>query len=199
MKNINKLIVLEGIDGVGKTTIAHELKKILKKKGIPVILYEDYEIKHTNFNVLKPLVKKMPIVGSHLFYLSSAIYKSQVISKLLKEKWVICDRYYFSSVAYHKTNGSNLEVSSLNDILLPDYGFLLTVDESIRRKRIMQKTHITKSDLIPKKPGLTPYVMENYLKEMNLIEIDNSISIKETLQTIIEIIFKNAEHKKIMP
>jgi dTMP kinase len=192
----NKLIVFEGIDGVGKTTIAYELKKILKKKGIPVILYEDYEIKHTNFNALKPLVKKMPIIGSHLFYLSSAIYKSKIISKLLKEKWVICDRYYFSSVAYHKTKGSNLKVSFLNDILSPDYGFLLTVDESKRRKRIMKKIHITKSDLIPKKPGLTPYIMENHLKKMNLIEIDNSISIQETLEKIVKIIFNDVKYKK---
>ena len=36
------------------------------------------------FNSLKPLVKKIPIAGSHLFYLASAIYKSQEIKKLLK-------------------------------------------------------------------------------------------------------------------
>ena len=49
MKYKNKLIVFEGIDGVGKTTIALELKKVLKRKGVPVIFYEDYESKHSGF------------------------------------------------------------------------------------------------------------------------------------------------------
>lgn len=85
MKLKNKLIVLEGIDGVGKTTIALRLKKLLKQRRIRVVLYEDYELKHPGFNPLKMLVKKIPITGSHLFYLASAIYKSQEIKKLLKK------------------------------------------------------------------------------------------------------------------
>jgi len=184
MKSKNKLIVFEGIDGVGKTTIAFELKKILKKKNISVILYEDYELKYSNFNILKPLVKKIPITGSHLFYLASAIYKSQVIKKLLKNHWVICDRYFYSTNANHKARGSNLIIGPLTDLLKPDYGFLLTLDEKIRQKRIKQKLHITKLDLAPKKIGSLPYKMESLLKKMDLINIDNSISIEETLKTI---------------
>ena len=161
MKYKNKLIVFEGIDGVGKTTIALELKRTLKRKGIPVIFYENYELKHPGFNPLKPLVKKIPITGSYLFFLSSAIYKSQVIKKLLKKHWVICDRYFYSTMAYHKAKGSNLKIQPLSDLLKPDYGFLLTIDEQIRQKRARQKSYITKADLVPKNRGSFPYKMEN--------------------------------------
>ena len=184
----NKLIVFEGIDGVGKTTLALELKKDLMNKGIPVIFYEDYELKHPGFNSLKPLVKKIPITGSHLFYLASAIYKSQVIKKLLESHWVICDRYFYSTNANHKARGSNLIIPKLDDLLEPDYCFLLTLDERIRKQRVKQKTHITKLDRVTKKVGSVPYKMEYLLNKMDLIRIDNSAPIKETLKTIISVI-----------
>ncbi len=189
MKSKNKLIVFEGIDGVGKTTIALELKKALKNKGIPVIFYEDYESKHPGFDPLKSLVKKIPITGSHLFYLASSIYKSQIIKKLLKKHWVICDRYFYSTNAYHKAKGSILKTQPMDDLLKPNYAFLLTIDEKIRQKRVKQKLHITKSDLITKKVGSLPYKMENLFKKMKLINIDNSVSIKKTMEKITSLIF----------
>ncbi|KKQ02926.1 MAG: hypothetical protein US18_C0008G0014 [Parcubacteria group bacterium GW2011_GWB1_36_5] len=189
MKSRNKLIIFEGIDGVGKTTIALELKKVLKDRGISVVFYEDYESKHPNFNPLKPLVKKISVTGSHLFYLASAIYKSQVIKKLLKKHWVICDRYFYSTNASHKAKGSNLKIGPLTDLLKPDYGFLLTLNEKIRQKRVKQKLQITKMDLIPKKRGSLPYKMENFLRKMGLINIDNSVSFEETIKKIISLIF----------
>ena len=188
MKSKNKLIVFEGIDGVGKTTIALELKKVFKREGLPVIFYEDYEQKHPGFNALKPLVKTIPVTGSHLFYLASAIYKSQVIKKLLKKHWVICDRYFYSSIAHHKARGSNLKMGRLKDLLKPDYAFLLTLDETTRQKRVKQKEKITKSDLVFKKQRSFPCRMENFLKKMDLINIDNSTSIKETVTKISSLI-----------
>ena len=197
MKQKNKLIVLEGIDGVGKTTIALELKKVLKKKGISAILYEDYELKHPGFNPLKLLVKKIPIAGSHLFYLASAIYKSQVIKKLLKKHWVICDRYFYSSVEYHKAKGSKLQIQPLNDLLKPDYGFLLTLNEKTRQKRVKQRSKITKSDLVSKQIGSFPYKMESFLKKTDLINIDNSVSIKEAMDKITSLIFRKNRKNNI--
>lgn len=188
MKLKNKLIVFEGIDGVGKTTIALELKKILKRKGIPVIFYEDYELKHPEFNTLKPFIKTIPIAGSHLFYLASAVYKSQVIKKLLKKYWVICDRYFYSTNAYHKARGSTLKIQSINNLLKPDHAFLLTLDEKTRQKRVRQKPQITKSDLVPKKIGSFPYRMENFLKKMKLKKIDNSTSVEKTVEKIVLLI-----------
>jgi dTMP kinase len=190
MNSKNKLIVFEGIDGVGKTTIALELKKALKKKGIPVIFFEDYELKHPGFCPLKPLIKKIPITGSHLFYLASAVYKSQIIKKLLEKHWVICDRYFYSTNAYHKARGSNLKIQGMNDLLKPDYAFLLTIDEKIRQERVKQKLHITKADLIPKRVGFFPHKMESFLKKMDLVNIDNSVSVKNTIKNILSLIFK---------
>jgi len=180
----NKLIVLEGIDGVGKTTLALELKKLLQKKGHRVILYEEHESKYPGFNSVKNLVKKMPISGSHLFYLASSVYKSQIIEKLLKKYWVICDRYVYSSNAYHRAMGSKLKVSGPLGIVKPDVAFLITINENIRMSRIKTKRNITKADRVPKRKGSLPYRMEKNLKSMGLVEIDNSGSLENTLNKI---------------
>ncbi len=190
MKNKNKLIVFEGIDGVGKTTIAVVVKKLLRKKGNPVVLYESYEKKYSNFNKLKPFIKTIPVNASYLFYLSSSVYKSHIIKKLLERNWVICDRYFYSTIARHGAEGSTLkiDIDSLG-IIKPDYTFLLTIKEKIRRERIKYKKHITESDLVPKIPGCFPYKMEKLLKKMNLIKIDNSGSLNETISKINHFLF----------
>lgn len=65
-----KLIVLEGIDGVGKTTISKILQKELLKNDIPTIRYEEHENKNKGFNKIKPFVKRgVSINSSLLFYL----------------------------------------------------------------------------------------------------------------------------------
>ena len=109
---------------------------------------------------------------------------------MLKKHWVICDRYFYSTNANHKARGSNLRIVNLIDLLKPDYAFLLTVDEKIRQKRVKQKLYITKADIVPKKVGSLPYQTENFLKKMRLINIDNSVSIKETVKTIVSLVFK---------
>ena len=190
MKSKNKLIVLEGIDGVGKTTVAKELKRLLRKKRIPAVLYEDYEKRYSPYNKLKPFMKNAPTAASHLFYLSSSVYKSHVIKKLLKRYWVICDRYVYSTMARHKALGSNIKinVSSL-EITKPDYAFLLTVKEKVRTERVKQKERIMKADLVPKIPGLIPHKMEILLRAMRLIQIDNSGSLDETMNKISRFLF----------
>lgn len=193
----NKLIIFEGIDGVGKSTLSVELKKKLVHLGVKTIFYEEYEKKIKNFNSLKPFIKstvaKSSIDSSLLFYLSSALYKSVVIRKLLKKSWVICDRYIYSTMAYHQTRGASKKIiSSIYDfgILKPDFVFLITVDESIRKHRVRNKGLIEKDDLIPKKIGNIVYNTEKYLKALKLKEISNNESLDKTVASILEIITK---------
>ena len=65
---------------------------------------------------------KNSIAGSHLFYLASAIYKSQKLKNYLKTLGHL-DRYFYSTMAYHKAKGSNLKISLISDLLKLDYGF----------------------------------------------------------------------------
>lgn len=186
-----KLIVLEGIDGVGKTTISKILQKELLKNNIPTIRYEAYENKKKGFNKIKPFVKKdVPINSSLFFYLSSGIYKSEIIQKLLIKKWVICDRYVYSTLAYHKVRGADLSMVNLNNlpIIIPDFNFLIKLEEKTRITRVKNRKSSEVQDFKPKTPHNLIGKMEFELEKFKPIIIDNSLNINDTLKKIIEFI-----------
>lgn len=193
----NKLIVFEGIDGVGKSTISLAIKDKLKTLGIKAVLYEEHERKIKNFNILKPFIKsvvaKTSINSSFLFYLSSAVYKSTIISKLLEKQWVICDRYIYSTIAYHNVNGASKKITSnLKNlpILKPDFAFLITTKDSIRINRIKKRKVIKKEDLIPKKYGNRVHQTEAELLKLKLRKINNNGTFEQIVTSILEEITK---------
>lgn len=188
----NKLIVFEGIDGVGKTTLAHELKKALTSIGIKTVLYEDTEDTISGYNLLKPFinneVKKKNINASLLFYLSSSLYKSELIKGLLKNQWVICDRYVYSTIAKHLALGCEKKlIPNLNSfpIIKPDYSFLVTVDEKTRLARLKLRSVNTKADLIKKTKSTLGYKMEKELKKLKLKPLNNTLPLYRSINNII--------------
>jgi dTMP kinase len=191
----NKLIVFEGIDGVGKTTLSKLLQDRLVKQGVKTVRYEDIEEKNSGFNQLKPFIKtQAPINSSLLFYISSAIYKSQQIEKLLKHNWVICDRYIYSTLAYHKIR--NADMSLIPDVKkiplrLPDFLFLLKVNDNIRLKRIKARSNNT-DDLKIKTSKNLVGKMEKELEKFKPIIIDNSyltsVDVIENIYAIVNIL-----------
>ncbi len=139
----NRLVVFEGLDGTGKTTLSKELNKELLKHGVPSVCFEDLEDKNGGFNAIKPFVKNTaPIDSSMFFYIASAIYKSESIKSLLREQWVVCDRYVFSTFAYHQALGADLSLLpklSRLPIVQPDFYFLLRTEEPVRIQRLRSR------------------------------------------------------------
>ena len=174
----NKLIAFEGIDGVGKTTLSKLLRDRLVKQGFKIVRYEDIEEKNSGFNQIKPFIKtQTPINSSLLFYIASAIYKSQQIEKLLKHNWVICDRYIYSTFAYHKIRKADM--SLMRDmkklpIQLPDFLFLIKVNDDIRLKRTKFRSNNNAYDFKIKTNKNLIGKMEKELERFKPIIIDNS-------------------------
>lgn len=187
----NKLIVFEGIDGVGKTTLSKLLQNKLVKQGFKAVRYEDVEEKNSGFNQIKPFIKtQTPIDSSLLFYTSSAIYKSQQIEKLLKYNWVICDRYIFSTLAHHKIRNADMSLIpniKKMPIRLPDFLFLIKTNDDIRMKRIKTRSNNNDYDFKIKTNKNLTEKMEKEFEKFKPIIIDNSYS---TPTNIIEKIYK---------
>lgn len=118
-----KLIVLEGVDGIGKTTIAKELTDRLCREGI--------EARYTREPGGLPVTEG---IRMHIFKYGHSIKKSQqfylfhacrIIHFLDKIKplldkgiHVICDRFYLTSIVYQKEFLNIIEATS---DLLGDY------------------------------------------------------------------------------
>ena len=105
-----KLIALEGLDGVGKTTQAQLLAHYLAHLGLPVILTREptngffgQKIRQIIINGRQGLT---PAAELDLFLADRREHVQQVIQPALADgKTVITDRYYFSSMAYQGALG----------------------------------------------------------------------------------------------
>jgi dTMP kinase len=190
----NKLIVLEGIDGVGKTTLAHALVEELKSKGIDAVCYEDVEDAFSVFNQTKQKVKESAVIEAQFyFYLASAIQKSSHIQDLLNKQWVICDRYVYSTYAYHIVKGmSAMHMPTIETlpILTPDLALLLVLDEQTRQERVRQRVDNDVYDYELKTPESVLGRFETELKKFGLKELDTNDSLLNIAHGILNDLFK---------
>jgi len=108
--DFGKFIVLEGIDGAGKTSVLQEIKKFLNKKDIHVVatrepggtklgeklrvhlLYSDLEI--------MPEAELFLMLAARIQHLEEVVYPA-----LKQGSWVVSDRFTDSTYAYQGGGG----------------------------------------------------------------------------------------------
>lgn len=171
----NKLIVFEGIDGSGKTTLIKQLKKYLKNQK-KIIICQGLG----SSSIGKP-IRKLFLYQENLSpntrYLISLANMTQtkeelVIPALLKGYIVLVDRWYDSTFAYQSDDinldsGDKILTSKIiNHFLIkPKLTFYLDIDPKIGLKRNQtQLNH--KLETIEQKP-ITYFqnVRKNYLNQ----------------------------------
>lgn len=143
---VGKFIVFEGIDGAGKTTQAKLLAEKLREKGRKVIMTaEPTELESGKElrRVLGGVIKKTDCQIAAMFTLDRIAHNVDPeigIEKILSEGTdIICDRYYYSTLAYQGSVTDYGWVKSLNtecpEIRHPDICVFLdlTPEESMRR------------------------------------------------------------------
>jgi dTMP kinase len=100
-----KFVVIEGLDLSGKSTQVGLLEKILRKRGVDVISTRE----HTRDGLVGQLIEKIvnrqgklpPIALQLLFVADRLDHLERVVLPAIKAgKIVICDRYYWSTIAY---------------------------------------------------------------------------------------------------
>ena len=146
MATRGKFIVFEGTDGSGKSTQMRLLAEYLTGKGVPV--YTTHEPTESPFGaLLHDCMAKRIETSEHaiaaLFAADRLDHIENPVSGMLKKLGegytVLCDRYYFSSLAY---NGGFVPlewVEELNrpamELLRPDLVIFLdvTTEESMKR------------------------------------------------------------------
>jgi dTMP kinase len=132
-------LVLEGLDGAGKTSIADRLRSFLEEKGIST--HYTYE----PFNTLYVDALKKHYNEYRDAYLDALTYaadrlvhaRMDIIPYLERGYVVICDRYYYSSAAYQSAQGAPIEwVLEINKYApKPDLVIYLDVDPEIGLSR----------------------------------------------------------------
>lgn len=139
-------VVLEGIDGCGKTTI-------IKK------LYECYSCLNEHFiekiqfpyqdNYSYPLIKKY-LSGKEqvksdvihlLFSINRRIQQDTIKRYLRQDKMILCDRYIHSGIAYSIENGLSYDwcIKVDKDLIQPDIIFFIDTSPEVCESRIKQR------------------------------------------------------------
>ena len=140
-----RFIVLEGIDGAGKTTQIELLAKKLRDEGRTVEITAEPTASVSGGllrDALGGIVDRTPSEMAALFVLDRIFHnvnKNGIIAMLDKGIDVICDRYYYSSMAYQGSLTDFEWVKSMNincpDIVKPDLCIFLDLSpkESLAR------------------------------------------------------------------
>ncbi len=142
-----KLITFEGIDRCGKTTQARLLKRNLDQLGTKCLLTSEPGSsgqlgKALRELLLDPGIERDEVTASLLFAADRHEHIKKVIKPALESgRWVLCDRFADSTLAY-QGGGGNVAKSILNTLAeiavgdcKPDLTFLLTLDTNKRSKR----------------------------------------------------------------
>lgn len=126
---VKQFIALEGISGSGKT----ELGKLLSQQ----ISAQYYTTPPEAFRLSRKDIDENACLESRfLFYLASVVHASYEISKILKTRSVVCDKYIWSTICYHTTLGLNIKIPQWATYIQPDHTFLIVCDNNVRLKRL---------------------------------------------------------------
>lgn len=115
-----KLIVFEGTDGTGKTTQRDLLGRYLQDRGYPVIITKEPTNGPYGMQIRDLYNHRNKYSREEELDLFLADRRQHVtdllLPSLLLGKIILCDRYYFSTVAYQGALGLNPEtILTLND------------------------------------------------------------------------------------
>lgn len=188
-----KFIVLEGIEGSGKTTLRKFIKMFLKKNGVKKILFTREPGSTPICEKLRLLIKEKKIneiiideTEILIFYAARVQLINTFIKPVLsKGFWVIGDRHNLSSLAYQ---GKNTLTNFLSKTLLnnfqPDLTIYLDIKPEIGLKRILYRKNnidrIEKKSLVFFKQVRKRY-LENILNDKKIKKIDASQSVYKVM------------------
>jgi len=171
-------IVLEGIDGCGKSTHARLLADWFKKQGRGV--YRTAEptksvIGKTVRCILAGELEVKPKTLALLFTADRMEHLDEIEAALDEGKTVVCERYLYSTVAYQHAQGVDWQwLLELNrDVLKPDIAFLLDIPVGEAGDRF------TGEEVFERK-GFLKEVKKNYELFPGLAKIDASGSVENT-------------------
>lgn len=198
-------LVIEGIDGAGKTTLIKSLLKALRKKGITPLLTREPGGTKTGKQIRRILLEKAitaptPLTEILLYYADRSQNISENIKPALRKgKWVISDRYWASTLAYqHGGRGTGKKfIDSLTLEICgkcqPDVWILLDIpikESQARLNRQEQKDRFEEEKLIFHKKVRTYYLQLAKNHPEKWLVLSGSKSQKELVEKILKYLIK---------
>jgi len=178
MKPRRIFVSIDGVDGVGKTTVA----KLLAADGS----FRFHKSPAGPFAQLREEVDAHATpLERYCFYRLATQFDSVQVTQLLEVSHVICDRYITSTAAYHIAMDARIRV--IHDevgLIKPHFAFLLGARSEVRDKRLLERAKISSDIKIERNSAFLDRVAEIFMS-FGLIYIDTSdITAEEVAKTI---------------
>lgn len=189
-------IVIDGPDGSGKTTLAQSLTQQLCQRGFQTIYTSEPTNESEAGKAIHRILRGKEVTDVYTFADLFLLDRKEHIANFIEpclhtSRWVVCDRYKYSALAYQQLQGISAEylIEKNQDFLVPDIVFiLLPKDVNILVSRIFQRGKAT--ELFEKEELLTstiPYYrnLKTYFPEENIHYLDANDSTKHNLIQIL--------------
>jgi dTMP kinase len=198
------LIVFEGLDGSGKSSLMNALEMDLKKKGLSVVRTREPGGTRLGDEIREMILRtdgESPTPRTELLLYEAS--RSQHVDKVIrpnlqKNFWVLCDRFTASSIAFQAAGRAISEewVRELNnfatDGVAPDLTVLLdlSVEESRRRRSSREEKGGDKEDRIESEAdSFHQRVRRSFLDQSNRepdrwLVLDASLSPEELIKKL---------------
>tara|TARA_Y100000590_G_scaffold379558_1_gene447265 strand:+ start:2937 stop:3557 length:621 start_codon:yes stop_codon:yes gene_type:complete len=202
MSKKKPLVIFEGIEGSGKTTLINHISNYLKKEKITFI-----KIREPGGNINSELIRKLILNNKNKFnpYTDLFLYlasRSENIEKIIKKNYnkkiILLDRFTDSTLAYqHYGMGLNKNlINNVNKILLknikPNLTFLNIVNMQNLSNRLKLRKNKNRYDKF--KINFYKKVQTGFLKlsknKSNYIVIDSNKSLVENKKKVLNNIIK---------
>ena len=198
-----RFIVFEGIDGAGKSTQISMLKDRLQKNGRKVFVTAEPTQSVTGGILRDALSGNYSRSASELaaMFLADRIFhnvnENCGIKQALEKGYdVICDRYYYSSLAYQGMDSDLNWVMKMNidcpDILKPDICIFLDLDAETSKRRIDDNRATVE---IFEKADMLERIRNKFFEVFNKLENENIhiVNAADSIDTIADKIYSIVE------
>lgn len=177
---MGRFIAIEGLDGVGKSTVVQLLAERYSGHAMSTpgpALHDSRQA------VLEAFADDE--LAKALFYAASVSSQGrQARSRAERGEWVFMDRYWASTYAYASARGVTADLGALNSSLIqPDLTVLLLLDESERRQRL-QARGVTLEDMETLDPGFRQRVLEELQAQAGLVIDVTGLAISEVVLSV---------------
>lgn len=163
--------MLEGLDGTGTTTVAALVAEALKARDLRVRLTA--EPSDGPFGrLLRRHVQGGVTLGPHTAALAFTAdrqdHLDQVVRPALRRgRWVVCDRYLLSTLAYQGAEGVSRAAiwAASRGFDVPDATFLLEVPDDVRQARMADRGRVDRYE----DPALSARLAASYAEAAGLL------------------------------
>lgn len=154
-------IVLEGIDGVGKSTATR-----LVAKALGFVPYatppKEYMERREEIDL-----GGSPRQKFNFFREGLTVAAAEIQQLLSAGKSVICDRYWMTTYVYHKVIGVQVAEDDFASLLQPDLTIMLTASPEHQLQRLIERgMSINDTQMVPRNQQLRQEYDELFSKEL---------------------------------